>query len=384
MPDSFQPPTSRLPPIQKIAGHPTQDLSDALAYLRHIYNPEVRGSRRRQCEAAPVAKDADVPMLQNTLQLDDLRSDTFERSYAIRWLTALVSKAESWTDDIHDTDHPFSSPQEGEALIQNAASLLAMCSGTAAAGVIVRDFVFSGQGAHSTVKLHVRDVPLDNSDYGSVGAQTWGGACVLAEAIVENPTRFYLHRNPALELRVLELGAGTGLVSLAVGKLIEYADPPAPKTTIIATDYFPSVLDNLKYNIQSNFSNPPGVAISSHFLDWSQFAETPYQDPPFDEPFDLVLGADIVYEAEHAVWIKSCLRALLRMPSGHVDPLFHLVIPLRHTHSSESNTVETVFSAGTSDHLDLIIIDKETIICDAGSGLGSDQIEYAYYKIGWR
>lgn len=27
------------------------------------------------------------------------------------------------------------------------------------------------------------DIPLDNHDYGSIGTQTWGGACVLAEMI---------------------------------------------------------------------------------------------------------------------------------------------------------------------------------------------------------
>ncbi|KAF5376998.1 hypothetical protein D9615_007305 [Tricholomella constricta] len=384
---SLQPPSTRLPPIRKIASQPTEELSDALAYLRHIYIPEIRGARRIKLN------DTDASSSSKALDpngLHELRADAFERSYALRWLTFLVAQAEIWDSESSTTESPQSVLRE--ALIQDAASLLAICSGTAAAGVIVRDFVFRhGPKGEKTSKVHIKDVPLDNRDYGSVGAQTWGGACVLAETILDDPTRFGLLRNDssAENLRILELGAGTGLVSLTVGKLLQNA---APSATIIATDYYPSVLENLESNIRHNFPSPLGskaVRISSHLLDWSVFAKDPAQNPPFDAPFDLVLGADIIYEAQHAIWIKSCLMTLLKKPSQHSDPLFHLIIPLRSTHSSESGTVDSVFShmsgdAASGSEMDLKIVDKEIILCDAGSGLGPDQIEYACYKIGWR
>jgi predicted nicotinamide N-methyase len=293
--------------------------------------------------------------------------------------------------------------QDRESLIQNAASLLAICSGTAAAGVIVRDFVFTVQYLTTSRKLnvHLKDVPLDNGDYGSVGAQTWGGACVLADAITNDPKRFGLLCNSVRkDLRILELGAGTGLVSLTIGKLVEHAPArEAPAVDIIATDYYPSVLANLDSNIQSNFptssSSPQGgnaIRISSHSLDWSSFAATSPASFPFHEPFDL-LGADIIYEVQHASWIKSCLERLLlkltRSNSSGPGPTFHLVIPLCLTHSVESDTVENVFPkiGGFTRHeageLKLGILDKETIVCEAGDGLGTDQIEYVYYVIGW-
>jgi predicted nicotinamide N-methyase len=248
--------------------------------------------------------------------------------------------------------------------------------------------------------VHLTDVPLDNRDYGSVGAQTWGGACVLAEMIVEDPTRFglFFHSQSKKALRVLELGAGTGLVSLTLGKLVESApSSDIPQVTIISTDYYPSVLANLESNILTNFPvtcTADRVHISAHALDWSVFADTQERPPPFDEPFDLILGADIVYEVQHASWIKSCIAKLIRPPelgTGNPSPKFHLIVPLRSTHSLESSTVEFAFpnanegnvSCTEIGEVQLGIINKETIVCDAGSGLGTEQIEYAYYVVGW-
>ncbi|KAK0448459.1 putative methyltransferase-domain-containing protein [Desarmillaria tabescens] len=329
---SVTPPTAHLPPMKKIPHYPPEHLLKFLVYLRSIYSPPVRGSKRRRHSETAVA-------------LENWRSDSFERSYAIRWLTVLVSHAGLWEEEI-----------QHHALIAEAAALLAVCSGTAGAGVIHRDFVFS-PGA---IRVQLTDVPLENHDFGSVGAQTWGGACVLAEAIVEDPTAFGLQSG----IRVLELGAGTGLVSIVVGKLLEGC------VTIVATDFYPSVLDNLKANIGNNFVQPASVAISSTFLDW---ADSDNHDVSLDAPFDVVLGADIVYDAQHAVWIKKCLRKFLSKGA-----VFHLVIPLRATFATESNTVELIFQND-----DLVVLSKEPIVCDAENGIGDEVVEYAYYKIGW-
>jgi len=307
----------------------------------------------------------------------------------MRWLTALVSQAGIWDSESPTVDSAqFTCFREKGQLIHDAASILAVCSGTAAAGVVVRDFIFERSEGGGPLKVHIRDVPLDNSDYGSVGAQTWGGACVLAETILADPTRFGLLSRDR-RLRILELGAGTGLVSLTVGKLFQSTAAANQGATIIATDYYPSVLKNLESNIRSNFPSPHDshiVRISSHFLDWSLFANEPLRSPPLDELFDVVLGADIIYEAQHANWIKSCVIKLLKKPSEHEDPLFHLMIPLRSTHSSELSTIDTVFCPQddtSGPEMTLKIITKEIILCEAGSGLGPDQVEYAYYKIGW-
>lgn len=309
--------------------------------------------------------------------MDELRTDAFERTYAIKWLTALIGHFSS----TEECDHPLGG-HHVEDLIQDAASLLAICAGTASAGIICRTFTFESRFGSVTVNL--TDAPLENQDYGSVGAQTWGGACVLAEMITDKPENFgLLEQNVSTsKLRILELGAGTGLVILAVAGLMRKV--AGREVEIVATDYYPSVLTNLATNVRSNsFDHANLVKVTTHSLDWSLFSETYPQPQPFDQPFDLVLGADIIYEAQHAVWIKSCLTILLRNTNGSPDdgpePIFHLVIPLRVTHTFESQTVETVFAQSGG----LVIKSKEIILCDAETGREGDEVEYAYYKIGW-
>ena len=157
---------------------------------------------------------------------------------------------------------------------------------------------------------------------------------------------------------------------------------------IVATDYYPSVLENLRWNVARNLLSDD-VRVTSKFLDWSTFCHADIiSDPVFEGGFDVVYGADIIYEALHATWIKSCLERLLRKPStGRPDPTFHLVIPLRATHAVESSTIEVVFRDdrefnGKQEHA-LVVKYKEIIVCDAESGKDGEEVEYAYYKIGW-
>lgn len=388
------PPTSHLPPIRDIGTYPLKCLNDAVYYLCRIYNPEVRGSRRRRVR--PLTKNAQRDVIST--ELDAIRTDFFERNYAIKWLTALISQFGNGNESDSDSRTIPHQPST-EDLIQNAASLLALCAGTASAGVIVRQFVFERRHEEdiSLIKVELVDVPLDNHDYRSVGAQTWGGACIMAEMIVDHPEQFgfhqhNLHDTQSSAFRSLELGAGTGLVSLTAAKIMQDSMNKSTKFEVVATDYYPSVLKNLERNVSSNFpeSSSSSVHISTRFLDWSTFSSQPTHEPVFETPFDLILGADIIYESQHALWIKSCLMKLLRKPSSTTSPesspTFHLVIPLRATHTVESNTIEQVFPLNNhnrSGSTELVIHHKEIIICDAESGKEGEDIEYAYYKIGW-
>ncbi|KAF9482947.1 hypothetical protein BDN70DRAFT_852406 [Pholiota conissans] len=375
------PPTAYLPSIKAIASYPVATLEDALRYLHLIYNPPVRGSRRRRVLSVKSKQREDE------LAAEELRDDTFERAYAIKWLSALIAQCGGGGDDAEEDD----SEGEGtttrrELLIENAASLLATCAGTASAGIVTRQLVFEVPALDALpITIKLTDVPLDNQDYGSVGAQTWGGACIMAEMIAEDPGAFGLpkqgNRRPS---RCLELGAGTGLVSLTIGKIVERLGCPVH---IMATDYYPSVLENLERNVRSNFQGKP--ILSTSRLDWSTFCHVESKEALFQEPFDVIYGADIIYEALHATWIKSCLEILLRKPtSSFDDPIFHLIIPLRATHAFESNTIEEVFQMHKSDEklrddVELVVKHKQVIVCDAGSGKHGEEVVYAYYKIGW-
>ena len=372
--------TSRLPTIKALGTVSVGQLHNAIQYLQAIYNPEVRGSRRvtrRACRRGAPAHNgdagADTERSDMAASWEAVRTDAFEHVYAIRWLTALVAQAT--TTLRHDADAI-------EPLVQSAAALLAICAGAASAGTRTRTYAFG------SVRVQLTDVALRNDDFGSVGAQTWGSACLLAEMIVEEPTRFGIgiglggHET----VRVLELGAGTGLVSLTIGKILE----SRRGAEIVASDFHPLALENLRLNIENNFcsTDSRGLPVSAHFLDWQEAADpTNALAAPFDHPFDEVFGADVVYEVEHAAWISACLRRLVRLTGR-----FHLVIPIREGFGRESAAIERLFPRVEDMHPvaavgpTLCITQKESIICEAGldSTTGNrGDVKYAHYTVQW-
>lgn len=272
----MSPPTSYLPAIKNLDKCQPETLLEYVKYLRNLYCPPVRGSRRRDS-------------LKTSRYSPPIQDDPFEHNYAIKWLTALISR---YGDNDTEVLPVGQMPQE--TLLNSAAALLAVCAGTAAAGIITRTFIFETEAKDDnpalplfSFSIYLTDVPLDNHDYGSVGAQTWGGACILAEMIVEAPTAFGIPEIiTSMPLRCLELGAGTGLVSLTVGKIIQSKLATVTpnllgelgRLEVVATDYYPSVLANLDTNIKANFSSSTSnaICIESQALDWSQFSSPEY------------------------------------------------------------------------------------------------------------
>jgi len=377
------PPTVQLPQTKKIGHLPLGVLEESLRYLREVYSPPVRASRlisRQKHFPPPRSRTPIAVPLPDESPWDHIRLDKFERSYAIRWLTSLIAQLQ--LEDINELAVD-EKRRVREALVEDAASLPALSAGTASAGTFTRAFTF-GRGA---VNVQITDIPLQNCDFSTIGAQTWGGACVLAETIVNSPHDFGLVREPsAAPLRILELGAGTGLVSIA---LAQYLSRHLQPSAIYSTDFNRAVLANLDNNIAANsHSLSATVSLTSAFLDWSQ-PENP--DPQLCDSFDLILGADIVYELDHIIWIKACLTTLLRMPrkSECHPPQFHLVIPLRPTHTLESDAIEQILPfAQTPPSVDgamrLAILSKDVIACDANGDGIDEEVEYAYYVIGWQ
>ena len=406
--------TARLPPIKTLNNTSVGLLHEAIQYIQNVYNPEIRSSRRINYDSAPRRMQLVAgPSTSDARTSDDeamesIRADTFEHAYAVRWLTALVAQKTTLrcdddvadankTDDEVDRASPLD--PEVETLVQSAAAMLAVCAGAASAGTRTRTYVLCG------VRVQLTDVALRNDDFASVGAQTWGSACVLAEMIAEAPARFglccmghdlfYRGGGTSVGTRVLELGAGTGLVSLTIGRILEKSHERDSQRggVIVASDFHPTALENLRLNIQRNFhleedgtDSEPGhnLSISAHFLDWEDAADLRRTlQVPFDEPFDEVFGADIVYELEHAMWIKACLTRVLRLTGR-----FHLVIPLRERFARESATVERVFPHAEDMHAvmeagpTLCITQKEGITCEAWPD-GKGEVEYVHYTIQW-
>jgi hypothetical protein len=173
------------------------EIKGILTHLRDKYNPPVRGTRVvSHWKIFPPPSDDD---LEPTVQLRPSPPDTehpqpFSRKLACDWLTTLISHLQKRLSKGGGDAEAF------ETLLDDTAALLAIFAGTASAGKLTRTFTF-GHPPSPLVHVQVTDIPLENQDYNTLGAQTWGGAHVLAEIIIQNPHRFGLHPNKLLDRR---------------------------------------------------------------------------------------------------------------------------------------------------------------------------------------
>ncbi|KAH7909931.1 S-adenosyl-L-methionine-dependent methyltransferase [Hygrophoropsis aurantiaca] len=309
--------------------------------------------------------------------LEILRCDELERDFAIRWLTGFIKRSYSWASELNEE---FTR----ECVIDNATKLLARFAGDdEPEEALTRQFSFpfrvdTAATSHVPITVELNDAPLAPTDHTAVGLQSWASAILLAERMCAEPKPFFHRTHGTQAMRVLELGAGTGLLSIVTSKILSRLGIDA---SVIATDYHPSVLSNLSLNVATN--NVP-VAVSS--LDWAH--------PPLHDPFDIVLAADVIYHPEHARWIKECVAGLLK-----ADGVFWLVIPLRSTgrHEKMSEMVDEVFQSASllpvgsansaGEHSDggkrcLVVVRKEEVGRLDGVGR-ADEAGYKLFEIRW-
>jgi len=355
------------------------EIKGILTHLRDTHNPPVRGTRivsHRRVFPSPSPNGLESMDHFQAPLFEARPPQPFNRKLTCDWLTALIAHIQKRLSNDGDDLEAL------EMLLDDAAAVLAILAGTASAGKLTRAFTF-GQPPSPLIHVQVTDIPLENQDYTTLGAQTWGGAHVLAEIIIQNPHRLGLRPGG---LKILELGAGTGLVSLAVYRYLVSRQLCA---TIYSTDFNSLILDNLAHNISINklaIPEPRDLEISSGSLDWSN---PDAANPDLFNSVDLVLGADVIYEELHACWIRTCLEKFMRKPQlGSVyQPAFHLVIPLRPTHTFESSTIEGIFplrsNTDRQQEWELVVFSKDSIICEASDDETDGQVEYVYYTIGW-
>ncbi|KAK0466128.1 putative methyltransferase-domain-containing protein [Desarmillaria tabescens] len=361
-------PTAFLPPLARLRTFSGAHVSASLRLLRDFYWPSVpsrltvpvrKASTRIHDQSVPDSGYASAEEDDDEEEgggggggeesdyltdedEDVLRADPFEREFAIKWITGFISRSDIWIEDTLD---------EAEAETRRDLIVSAFAGDDEETEcAVTRTFEFSG-----SVEVELNDAPLSSEDHTSVGLQSWASSILLAEKMCASPGAFGL--DMSRPLRVLELGAGTGLLSI----------------TIVATDYHPDVLANLSANVQTNFPCSSST-IDVRRFDW----ESPDFNHPMDKPFDIILAADVIYHAKHAEWIKGCVEQLLAL-----NGTFWLMIPLRSTgrHEGMDHTVEAVFpeSEMTSG---LVVLEKETIGRQGGVGR-ADEGGYKLFKIGW-
>ncbi|XP_028292572.1 protein-lysine methyltransferase METTL21C-like isoform X2 [Gouania willdenowi] len=120
------------------------------------------------------------------------------------------------------------------------------------------------------------------------GALIWPGAIALCQFLENNQQEVNLK-----DKAVLEIGAGTGLLSVVASLL---------GASVTATD-LPDLLPNLTFNLLRNTKGrsryTPRVAV----LSWGQYLDRDFPYPSYS--YDYVLAADVVYH-------HNCLEDLLK------------------------------------------------------------------------
>jgi predicted nicotinamide N-methyase len=342
-------------------------------------------------------EEIDVVLSKNGDDTDTLRADPFERTFAIKWLTGLISRSDTWisfASNQDDEDERYQIMDEITGLL----SAFAVDDQTEEA--LTRNFSFPLANEGQELNVELNDAPIANEDHTSVGLQSWASSILLATRMCAAPVEFGFGPVQCAggKRRILELGAGTGLLSIVAAKLLCGAHCDT-KTEVVATDYHPDVLSNLISNIQTNFPSSTLPPIRVHRLDW----QYPLYAAPLDSSFELILAADVVYQPEHAGWIKGCVERLLLRPepfSGAEGGIFWLIIALRSTgrHEGLSDTVDELFpdpsafrprskEDESSDRVGggewkLAVLGREEVSKQDGFGR-ADESGYKLFKIGW-
>jgi predicted nicotinamide N-methyase len=399
-------PTASLPALGRLSSHCHADIAAALENLRELYFPTkptvpipipaVRPSKLARMHtfhdgltpdsgyasgatSATTSDTEDDEDEEDADTLEIMRVDAFERAFAIRWLTGFTSRVDTFLYPpglLPDAEYDARS-----ATLDVAATLLAALAGVDSeaedAAVLVRSFAFPAPCGRE-VRVCLTDAALPRADHTAVGLQSWASAVVLARRLCADPAAFGL----GAPTRVLELGAGTGLLSIAAAQL--FAGSGSSGGDIVATDFHPDVLANLADNVAANC---PG-AVHVCALDWAYAARDCAERAPLAAPFSVVLAADVVYAPAHARWLHTAAARVLA-PEG----VFWMVLARRATgrHEGLVDAVDYVFPAaerviagtdGGDGAAQLAVLAREDLERVEGCGR-ADEGGYRLYKIGW-
>lgn len=148
------------------------------------------------------------------------------------------------------------------------------------------------------------------------GGVLWEAAIVLADYVMRNTNSLAWKGK-----KVLELGAGTGLVAIALA--IEGAD-------VCATDGNPRVLEGANVNIEDAATKAPfSGSISLDVFDWNSADHLAKFTAK--GPWDVILGSDLVYPGNAG---KKCVDSNALSP-----PADETLISLLETLSAETTTI---------------------------------------------
>ncbi|KAL2919640.1 hypothetical protein HK105_200554 [Polyrhizophydium stewartii] len=143
------------------------------------------------------------------------------------------------------------------------------------------------------------------------GCYTWPSALVLAATV-------FCGRTQLRGMRVLELGAGTGLAGLVLARL-------GVASQVVLTDHpaLDRVLGNLRDSVRLNGLDGAGVPSAGRAdvlvrpLAWGDFATGEMADLVGESGFDVILGADVMYDPKDFEALLATVAFVLERSPPH-------------------------------------------------------------------
>ncbi|RMD44267.1 hypothetical protein DV735_g807, partial [Chaetothyriales sp. CBS 134920] len=207
-----------------------------------------------------------------------------------------VNQGDTSSDDVLDvwsTQFHLTDKQRSEPLVERR---LAMSNGS-----VLRVLEETGD----SIARHIWDASLGFLQYFDR---------VLATAEPTSELQRLLSRKQKRPLRVIELGAGCGIVGIAFAQLA--------KSDVLLTD-LDVALDILTSNIRLA-SPAPGSHLEASMLDWSeQLASTSTQ-------YDLILVSDCIYNPDSSMHLVETLERLSKQ-----SPVPLILVGYKHRHSAD-------------------------------------------------
>lgn len=155
--------------------------------------------------------------------LPTLQEYPLDVNYVVRFLRFVIDALESQNLEVHDDFYTTLCAHQSKSNTDTEYTY--------------KHYKIGSNGKFETVLLKENRNKISQ---GTTGLNVWESALALSEWAIENTETF---RNK----RILELGAGTGLSSLIIGKCC------SPKSIHI-TDGNEKVIENLRENVSNNFS----------------------------------------------------------------------------------------------------------------------------------
>lgn len=168
--------------------------------------------------------DEQKQFIEETIRLPEVQKYPIQSKYVVRFLRHIIDTLEKHNLDVHDDFYIIFCEYQAQADDTTNYSY--------------KHYRIRTEGASPAHNVILKE-NINKISQGTTGLNVWESALVLSEWTITNES--YL-RNKC----IMELGAGTGLTSLLIGKCCE-------AKSIIASDGNDKVIEILEENFSNNF-----------------------------------------------------------------------------------------------------------------------------------